>query len=547
MDGNGCHVSARSRSDQFISPAKLSRECREANANTRGKLKRKVGLLSAIAVVITSIIGSGIFVSPSLVYRHAGSVGVDLVIWVCAGLMTIIRALCMAELGALLPASGGEYAYLCAAGDTLGRPGDLVAFMYAWGRILIADPMNSALQGLTFASYILRLVYPDCTPPYLVTSLVAVAFTTLASALNAFSVGVSTKVQNVLVVIKLTMLVSIIFTGIVAASTGTNNLEGPYFSSEVSPGGLAVAYFAALMTMDGGTAICYLGEEIKNPSQTIPRALIIGVVVVNVLFLLTNVAYFIVLEPSTIAASDATALKFGIESWGTAGAVIIPVVASIATFGTLSSGFFSNSRLGFAAARKGHLPSVLSFISAKSSVPIISLLLRTVMAVAFTLVGSVGPVVNSMAMLSIFFTLFTMGGLVRLRFTMKDAARTIRVPYTLVFLNFTVSLAMIAMNVAQGADFVLLTVLGSVLGTGMVVYVVFHIWKLALPLSSTTTAFVQKLFFCEPSQKSEFQVMRPRISYKTQRPSVATVGLTTAPVSPNDKTRQRPGCVGTHF
>ncbi|KAH9380602.1 hypothetical protein HPB48_018799 [Haemaphysalis longicornis] len=397
----GCHVSARSRSDQFISPATLSRECREANANTRGKLKRKVGLLSAIAVVITSIIGSSRFYllygrkpalpldtllpdsQPATEYAVAAIARADqarqvarssllspqasqkarydcrhknlqfsreslVLVWspshrvglseknpsspimdltVPSITRQMSRALCMAELGALLPASGGEYAYLCAAGDTLGRPGDLVAFMYAWGRILIADPMNSALQGLTFASYILRLAYPDCTPPYLVTSLVAVAF------------------------------------------TRTNNLEGPYFSSEVSPGSLAVAYFAALMTMDGGTAICYLGEEIKNPSQTIPRALIIGVVVVNVLFLLTNVAYFIVLEPSTIAASDATALTFGIESWGTAGAVIIPVVASIATFGTLSSGFFSNSRLGFAAARKGHLPSVLSFISAKSSVP----------------------------------------------------------------------------------------------------------------------------------------------------------------------------------
>lgn len=187
-----------------------------------GTLKRELGLFSAIAVVIGSVIGSGIFVSPNLVLAYSGSIGADLLIWVGAGAMAIIQALCMAELGALIPASGGDYAFLCAAGDTLGWPGDFVSFMYAWCRILVADPLGGSLQGLAFATYALQLVYPSCDPPYLVTVLVAVAFCTLATALNGVSLGMSSNLQNILVSAKIVLLLSIVGTSIFVAFTGKN-------------------------------------------------------------------------------------------------------------------------------------------------------------------------------------------------------------------------------------------------------------------------------------------------------------------------------------
>ncbi|XP_072140767.1 uncharacterized protein [Dermacentor andersoni] len=276
-------------------------------------------------------------------------------------------ALCLAELGTLVPASGGEHAYLCAAADSLGRPGDFVTFMSMWGRILLADPMNAALQSLTFTSYALTLLYPTCQPPYAVTVLVAVAFATLATAVNGISLGVSTKLQNILVMGKLAMLLSIIGTGIAAVSTGTNHMEAPFISADFTAIGLTEAYFAAVMSMEGGAAICNIGEEVKNPSQTIPRALILSSLVVTALYIFTNLAYFVVLEPATIASTDATAIRFAVVSWGTAGALVIPILATVSTFGTLSAGFFSHSRLGFAASRRGHLPSFLSLISIKST------------------------------------------------------------------------------------------------------------------------------------------------------------------------------------
>lgn len=192
----------------------------QSNNAPSGTLKRELGFFSAIAVVIGNVVGTGIFVTPSLVFSQSGSTGADLLIWFAAGAVALIQVFCLAELGALIPASGGNYAFLCAAGDTLGRLGDFIPFMYAWCRILVTDPMTGTFQGLAFASYALQVVYSSCVPPYSVTVLVAFTFCTLATALNGVSLGVSSKIQNILVVAKIALLLSIVGTAVVAAFTG---------------------------------------------------------------------------------------------------------------------------------------------------------------------------------------------------------------------------------------------------------------------------------------------------------------------------------------
>lgn len=469
------------------------------------RLKRKVGLFSATAVVMSSVIGSGIFVSPSLVFIHSGSVGADLLVWLTGGVMAVIQAVCMAELTTLLPAAGGEYEFLSAAGDTLGRPGDFVSFMYVWVRILMGDPLSAALQGLGFASYALRLVYPSCEPPYAVTVLVAVSFCSLATALNAVSVGKSARLQNVLVVIKVVLLLSIVCSALVTWSAGTYHLRGPFFSEETTAWGLAHAYVVVSLTMDGGAAICSIAEEVKNPSRNLPWAFLFGMLAVAILYMLTNLAYFIVLEQSAIAASDAVALTFAVESWGTAGAVIMPVVVSVSAFGTLSAGIFSSSRLSFAAARRSHLPAVLSTISVKSSVPVTSVVLRGVMALMFTFVGSVAAAINGIMLFVAFFNLFILVSLVRLRFTMTNVKRIIKAPYLFVVLSFAGSLVIVVANVVDSADRFLFVSMAGILISGSVVYFVFQVKECAMPGINIMSLFVQKLFLCQPCEQRRYK------------------------------------------
>ncbi|XP_037581569.2 large neutral amino acids transporter small subunit 2-like [Dermacentor silvarum] len=132
-----------------------------------------MGLFSAVAVVVGSCIGAGIFITPGIVYEDSGSVGVDLLVWVTAGLASLIHGLCYAELGTMLPSAGGPHEYLRVGMESLGRTGDFLSFLCAWS-FLVVDPIAVTIQGLTFTAYALSLPYGTCSPPHAVTILVTV-------------------------------------------------------------------------------------------------------------------------------------------------------------------------------------------------------------------------------------------------------------------------------------------------------------------------------------------------------------------------------------
>lgn len=132
------------------------------------KLKKEIGLFSGVMIVVGTIIGSGIFVSPKGVFEHAGSVGASLVIWALCGLFSMIGAVCYAELGTSIPRSGGDYAYV------LEAFGPLAAFLRLWVTVLVVQPATLAVLGLTFATYMVKPLYPDCEPPDLALRLLAI-------------------------------------------------------------------------------------------------------------------------------------------------------------------------------------------------------------------------------------------------------------------------------------------------------------------------------------------------------------------------------------
>lgn len=193
------------------------------------KLRRSLGLVEGVSIIVGVIIGSGIFVSPKAVLVQAGSVGASLVVWASCGLLAMLGALCFAELGTSIPESGGEYTYIKLAF------GPLPAFLYLWAMALIIMPCSAAITALTFANYVLQPFYSGCAPPEEPVRLVALALLLGLVQLNAVSVTGSIRLQNGSALAKLLALLLIISYGLYYLLSGRAQ---PALAPAAEPGAL---------------------------------------------------------------------------------------------------------------------------------------------------------------------------------------------------------------------------------------------------------------------------------------------------------------------
>uniref|UniRef100_A0A0K8RMA4 Putative amino acid transporter n=1 Tax=Ixodes ricinus TaxID=34613 RepID=A0A0K8RMA4_IXORI len=457
------------------------------------RLKKEVGLFSSITLLLGCIIGTGIFVSPGTVLKNAGSVEIALLVWTAAGLNSLIGAFCFVELGALLPASGGDYAYFSAAGKALGKYGDFPAFLYAWSCMTMLDPTSISVEGLTFSAYVLSLLYPECTPPSGATVLIALLYIIAANAANSFSVSISARVQDIFSGLKCTLLLVIIMTGTLY-SFKVNHIKDPSYSSgNISPGDVAAAFYGAAYTYSGWRAVNNIAEEVKNPARNIPLAVFASVVITTAAYLLTNLAFFIAMDADTIIASDAIAVTFIRSTWGPSLSVLVPLIISLSLFGSTCAEIFVSARITFAAARQGHLASFLSYIHVNTAVPLASIITRCVLSLLYTMTGSVTFLIEACVLFETTWDIASVVALLILRRSMSKTTRTIRVPTFLVFLRLVICIAMATVPLSQVHRYryhyiaVLVTCL-----SGMIYYVAFVRLKMRLPGGDAASVIMQK-------------------------------------------------------
>ena len=177
-------------------------------------LKPKMTLLNGITVIVGSIIGSGIFVSPKGVLANTGSVGASLVVWITSGVYSMIGAYCYAELGCMITKTGADYAYI------MESFGPFVAFLRLWVECMIVRPCSQAIVALTFSFYVLRPIYPTCEPPDEAVRFLALVCIGLLTFVNCWDVKWATRVQDVFTYGKLLALITIIITGFVQLGKG---------------------------------------------------------------------------------------------------------------------------------------------------------------------------------------------------------------------------------------------------------------------------------------------------------------------------------------
>eukprot|EP00092_Neocalanus_flemingeri_P027459 GFUD01029780.1.p1 GENE.GFUD01029780.1~~GFUD01029780.1.p1 ORF type:complete len:494 (+),score=47.05 GFUD01029780.1:255-1736(+) len=460
------------------------------------KLKRELGLMDGASIIIGIIVGSGIFVSPKGVLQYSGSIGLSLLIWIVSGLLSLVGGLCYAELGTMIPKSGGDYAYI------LEAFGPLPSFLYLWSALLVIMPTGNAITSLTFANYVLEPFYPECEPPAVAVRIIASMLICLLTAVNCQNVKMAAKVQEVFSITKVLALVLIIIAGLIHMIRGNAqnlSLETMMQDTTTSPGRIALSFYSGLFSYAGWNCLNFVTEELKEPTKNLPRAIYISLPMITIIYVLANIAYFVVLSPTELLSSSAVAVTFGNKLFGVM-RWIMPFFVACSTFGAVNGGIFASSRLFFVGARNGHMPKSMALINIKHLTPIPCLILLCLITIGLICSSDVYILINFTSFVESLFITMSVGGLLYLRWKRPDLERPIKVNLILPILFFLICGFLVVMPIFEEPEVVGIGL--AIILSGVPVYVLFIGWtnrpiwlnKAVLKMDN----WIQKLFYAVP-------------------------------------------------
>jgi APA family basic amino acid/polyamine antiporter len=355
----------------------------------RPELARDLQLPHAGAIVVGTIIGSGIFLVPTEMMQAVGSARMVYLVWVVGGLLSFFGALTYAELGAMKPQAGGEYVYVRDA------YGPLAAFLYSWTWFLIAKPASIATvtTGIvrilgTFTAFSFfheTLIAHPLAINY--GQLVAIAATVFVSWLNYIGVRRAGDFQFLFTLLKVAIILGIVAVGFSYTGGSWANFGSEFTGATGGVAGFFAALVAALWAYDGWNDLNMVAGEIRNPQRNIPLSLIWGVAIVGALYVLVNAAVQYVLPAAAMAATERPASDAVALVLGHTGASLVSVGIAISMLVTLNGTIMSGARVPFATARDGYFFKAIAEVHPRYRTPAVSITVQCILAIALLLFG----------------------------------------------------------------------------------------------------------------------------------------------------------------
>jgi len=362
-------------------------------------LARRLGPFDATMIVMGGIIGAGIFMNPSVVARQVTTPFLILLVWAMGGLIALTAAFIWAELAALRPEVGGQYAYLREAYHPL------IAFLYGWGLLLVIQTGGMAAVAITFARYFLEL-----TNLRVADWLVAVLALASLTVINCLGVRAGGTVQSLLMVLKIVAIVALIACGLfLAGGEGTQEINSfpsangggsttftLYSSRQILPflTTIGAAMVPVLFAYGGWQTATFVSAEIREPRKNLPRALILGVAGVVLLYLLVNFVCVRALGVSGLANTTTPASDVMRLALGSTGARLIAAGIAISTLGFLSQGMLTAPRVYFAMAEDGLFFKSVGRLNPRTRVPILAIVIQGLLAIAIALSAGYERILN---------------------------------------------------------------------------------------------------------------------------------------------------------
>lgn len=393
----------------------------------------RLGRWAAQSIVTGSMLGIGIFIAPPVVAQHIHSSGYFLLMWLLGGLAALCGALCVAELGAMMPRAGGEYPYLRLAYG----PG--VAFSTGWLQMLATFPGSLAAMAVGTATYQLPMLFgewlaePVALGPLTVAgpTFWAVAIVLTLTALNHVGVVLSGRVQIVLTLVPLVVLlvVSLFVVGEVGTvEVGQSGLELGLWPIP-APAALAAAYLPVYFAYSGWNAAIYIGGEIDNPGRNLPRAVIGGTLAVLVLYMVLSAGFLSVFGVADLAGVGEAGTAAAGRLFGDAGVVVVTTMILLAMLGSINGSVMTGSRIAYAMAEQGHFPASAGRLHARFGTPVVALWTQAGLAIGLIMFQGFEQLMSYASCAMLISGSLTVYSVVRLRRRMPDRPRPYKVAF----------------------------------------------------------------------------------------------------------------------